>query len=309
LKKSKNIAALLLNSFFAIFLVFPLSLINAEESRSFSISPPNFELSAKPADVISNTLKIENLSDYPLTFTVRSQNFKAYGDEGQVSLTEETSSYSINEWINYKATTFTIAAKKNYLLDFTINIPANAEPGSHFGAIVISTSDPNAPSGSGTSVVQEIGALILIRLPGDVNEAASLLSFTPAQQIFTDPILKFNSTVENIGDVHFKMSPFIHIYDIFGNKVQSYETTPKNILPGSKRIFDEELDFQGFGYYTAKLEMFYAGGAKSVTADTSFTALYLSRSLPITILIVVLLVLYFSFKKRINKALKVLFKG
>lgn len=309
MKKYTNIAALLLNSILAVFIFSPLAVVNAEDSRSFSISPPNFELSAKPGDIISNTLKIENLSDTALNFSVRTQNFKAYGDEGQVSLTEETSSYSINEWISYKAETFTIAPKKNYLLDFTINIPNNAEPGSHFGALVVSTSDPSTTSGSGTSVVQEIGALILIRLPGDVNENATLLNFNPSQQVFTEPKIKFTSTVENIGDVHFKITPYINIYDVFGNKVQSYETTAKNVLPGSKRIFNEELDFQGFGYYTAKLEMSYAGGNKTLSSEATFTALYLSRSLPIVLGAVALIVVYLSFKKRINKALKVLFKG
>lgn len=300
---------MLFNVILAINLLVPFNLINAEDSRSFSISPPNFEISANTSDRVSNTLKIENLSSIPLSFTVRTQNFKAYGEEGQVSITEEDSSYSINQWINYEVTTFTIEAKKSYLLDFTINIPSNAEPGSHFGAIVVGTVPPSTPGGTGASVVQEIGSLILIRLQGDVTESAQLNSFIPTTNPFIDPKIKFDTIVENTGAVHFKMSPILHIYDIFGNEVQKYDLTAKNILPGSKRLFDDELDFTGFGFYTAKIELTYSSGTKTLIGESSFAALYLQRSLPITITLIVLLVLYFSFRKRINKALKILLKG
>lgn len=309
MENRSRIAALLFNAILAINLLVPSFFINAIEGRSFSISPPNFEISANTSDKVTNTLKIENLSDIPLTFNVRTQNFKAYGDEGQVTITEEDSSYSINQWLKYNVSTFTVEAKKSYLLDFTIEIPTNAEPGSHFGAIVVGTVPPPTSGGAEASVIQEIGSLILIRLQGDVTESAELITFAPITNIFTDPKIKFNTTVENTGSVHFKMTPILHIYDIFGNEVQKYDLTSKNILPASRRIFDDEFEFSGFGLYNAKIELTYSSGTKTLIGETSFTSLYLQRSLPLIITLIVLVVLYFSFRKRINKALKILLKG
>lgn len=292
-----------------LVLVYPRN-INAESDKSFSISPPNFELSANPGDKSTNTIKIQNLSDTTVLYKVKTVNFEAYGIEGQVSLTEEDSTYSIRSWIEYETQQFVIEPKQFYLLNFNINIPANAEAGSHFGAIVISNGGSDTiVNQSGATVVQEIGALILIRIPGDMNEDGKIESFKSLKEVYSEPLISFESIVENTGDVHFKLSPVINIYDIFGNKVQTFDVESKNVLPSSKRVFSSENTFEGFGYYKAVIEMPFSNGTKLLQAETTFTALYLSRSLFILILIIIIIVFYLTFKKRIKKAIKVFLKG
>jgi hypothetical protein len=308
MKILKNIAVVLLLN--VLFLALPYSKINAQSARSFSISPPNFEINANPGDVVKNTIKVQNISDVDMIFDMKAENFVAYGDEGQVSLTEEDSTYSISKWLEFSSVQFAVPAHGEYLFDFTINIPQNAEPGSHYGAVVFSNGASGIiESGSGANVVQEIGALVLIRIPGEVNEDASIVNFAPVSEYFTDPKIKFTSIVENTGGVHFKMTPLIKIYDIFGNKVKTIDVASHNVLPETKRIFDAESDFDGFGYYRAEIEMFYAGGAKILHADSHFIALNTAKSIPITLGVVTAIAVYIIFHKRINKAIKIIVKG
>lgn len=306
--KIKNISLTALFSLLFVAAVASFG-VRAETSRSFSISPPSFEISASPGDILTNTIKITNLADDPISLTVKGENFVAYGQGGQVNLTEEDSTYSINRWLVFKSNSFTVPAHETYLFDFTLQIPQNAEPGSHYGAVVFANNPLVAQTGSGATVVQEVGALVLIRIPGDVNEDASIVSFAPETQAFQDPRIKLNTLVENTGGVHFKTTPFITIYDIFGNKVKTVEGTGKNILPGSQRLFDEQFDFDGFGYYKATVTMYYSSGEKILTADTSFIALNLQKSVPIAVSLIALVVIYLVFRKRINKAVKILVKG
>jgi hypothetical protein len=185
----------------------------------------------------------------------------------------------------------------------------NAEPGSHYGAVVFSNGSPTAQTGSVANVVQEIGALVLIKIPGAVTEQASLLSFSPDSQYFTDPKVNMSALVENTGGVHFSITGTITIYDIFGNAVKTVAITSHNVLPGSKRLFTEGFDFEGFGYFNAKLVMNYSSGTKTLTGETRFTSLNVQRSIPITLVIIIVGTVLIVFRKRIVKAVKIIVKG
>jgi hypothetical protein len=288
--------------------MFPITIL-AQEKAGFSVSPPSFEINALPGDTIKNTIKIENLSPFSLKIAVKPQNFVAYGEGGQVSLTDEGNTFSISKWIELSNETFTIAPNDFYLASFKINIPRNAEPGSHYGAVVFSTVTDQKTNGSGASLAQEIGSLILIKLPGDVFENAKLKSFQPTQSIFKDPKIALNALIENTGNVHVKPYGYISITNIFGQKVASIEVKGKNILPGSKRVFNEEFDFKKIGFFKAEINLLYSGGGKILKSETNFTALNLQASKKYLMIIGGLLIFYVLFFKRVNRALKIILTG
>jgi len=305
----KKLTILTLTFGFFIFTSPVITLAQSLEGSGFSISPPSFDLNANPGDVIKNSIKVINVSAKDLNIKVRAENFIAYGEGGQVALTEEESTYSISKWLEFKNTEFIVKPGETHLFEFTLNIPTNAEPGSHYGSVVFSTAPSNSLTGSGASILQEIGAIILIRIPGNVTESATLTSFNPSQQTYTEPKVQLTALVENTGSVHFKPYGFIHIRDLFGNKVQTIEVKGRNILPGSKRLFDETFDFEYIGLFKAELELFYKDGQEVIRGETSFVALNQSKSVPIALGSVAAIAFYIIFRKRINKAIKVVVKG
>ncbi len=276
---------------------------------SFAISPPSFDFTANPGDSIKNSIRVENLSDIPLNITAKPENFVAYGDSGQVSLTEEDTSYAIDKWINLPVNIITINPKESATFEFNVDIPKNTEPGSHYGAIVFSTLSAQTAESTGAFVQQEIGALILIKIPGDVIEEANLISFDSKEDLYTDTSLTLTALIENSGTLHFKPVGRIYIKDIFGNLIQTVEVQSKNILPKNKRQFEENFSFDSIGYYKAELELFYKNGEKVIKADTYFTSLNLSKSIPILLIIGAFGTMYLIFRKRINKALMIIIKG
>lgn len=298
---------------FLTIILGPLVLLNtytleAQDRFGFSISPPSFEITANPGDRIENSLKIQNLSQTPLSINVNNENFYAYGNEGQITLTEDSSTYSISDWIKYGNKTIVVNPSESYTFDFVIEIPQNIEPGSHYGAIVFSTNDAILQS-TGASVVQEIGAIVLIRVPGDIQEEAKLVSFEPVESVFKDPVINLESLVENIGTVHIKPYGAITISDILGNTVKTINIEGKNVLPGSQRTFNQSFDFENIGIYRANLQLYYKDGTKIITGETSFISLYTERLIPIIVIIVGLIAFYLIFRKRINKAIKIIIKG
>lgn len=295
---------------FSLFPILVKSKVSAQSPASgFSISPPSFDFTANPGDTIKNSIRVENLSDQSLNITAKPENFLAYGDTGQVSLTDEDTGYAINKWINLPENVATIKPKQSKVFEFIISIPQNTEPGSHYGAIVFSTIAVNTTDGTGASVQQEIGSLILIKIPGNAIEDARVESFASDESVYTDTALKLNALIENTGTLHFKPVGRIYIKDIFGNTIQTVEVDSKNILPKNKRLFEQEFTFEPVGFYRAELEMFYKNGEKVIRADTNFVSLNLSKSVPVVLAISGIVALYIFKRKRINKAIMVIIKG
>ncbi|MFS8130492.1 MAG: hypothetical protein ACMG57_00790 [Candidatus Dojkabacteria bacterium] len=309
MKKVKLLELFLLTLVTFSFAAFnPLHAQVSEQFKSgFSISPPSFDIKANPGDVLNNSVKIENITSQRLDLTAKAISFVAYGNEGQIQLTDDDSTYSIKSWVTFQNPEFSVEPGEVKLFNYFINIPQTVQPGSHFGSIVFSTS-PTASQTTSAQVVQEIGSVILIKLPGDVVENAIISSFKSDSNYFTDPKIKLDAILDNTGSVVVQPSGTITVQDIFGNTVQTVNVQPKNILPGSQRVFDQEFDFDKVGFFKAKLELKYGTG-KTLTADTTFISLYTQRLIPVIGLILLLVILYFVFRKRINKALVVIIKG
>jgi len=302
----------ILSTTLTAFLVFSgyIQAVHAQEQKSsFAVSPPSFEFNANPGDQITNVIKVENLSDNPMKIATRAENFVAYGNGGQVSLTEDRTSYSIDTWITIDQKEAVIQPRESKVFKFIVNVPKNTEPGSHYGAVVFSTVASADSTTNGANIQQEIGALILIKVPGDVIEQINLDSFKSAEQFYQGTNFNFSFLLGNEGTVHIKPNGFIYIKDLFGNTLKTITIEGKNILPGSKRLFSEADSFENVGLYRAELELFYKDGQKVLRGETQFWALNLQRTAPILVGFIVLILFYLVFRKRINKAVKVILKG
>jgi len=296
-------------AFFLLSLIFsPAFKLRAQERFGFSVSPPSSEITANPGDRIENSVKIQNLSPNSLTINIKNENFYAYGNEGQITLTEDDSTYSISDWIKYDQKTVTVNQSESYTFNFVIEIPKDIEPGSHYGAIVFSTADGVIQS-TGASVVQEIGAIVLIRVPGDIHEEGKLISFNPTENVFFFFAISLESLIENIGTVHIKPYGAITVTDLFGNTIKTINIEGKNILPGSQRTFNQSFDFENIGIYRANLQLFYKDGTQIISGETSFVSIYKDRLIPIIVVAVLLIAFYIVFRKRINKAVSIIVKG
>jgi len=292
-----------------LFLLVGLSKsVSAQKTAGISVSPPSFEFTTNKGEVMENTIRLENLTNRPLELTVYPQNFTAYGQGGQVELTDEETNFAIAKWITFETKELTIGPKGDYLFTFRINIPEAAEPGSHYGAIVFRSKEGQTDE-TGSRLAQEIGSLILLKIPGNLYESANLVSFLPETKWFKNDKAKLIALVENTGNIHVKPYGSIVIKNLFNQTVYTHEVIGRNVLPGSKRLFDEEFNFKKIGFYKAELTLLYADGGKILKGETQFVSfnqtkfIYLVGGLAITLLV------YLVLRKRINRALKVIITG
>lgn len=288
--------------------------------QGLEISPPVLELNANPGQTVTATIRVRNVAAGQLIAKGRADDFGAGDNEdGQprLLLDEQGSSrYSLKSWIS-AVPDLRLAPQELKTAVVNIRVPANAEPGGHFGVIRF-TAVPPELEGTGVSLSASVGTLVLLRVSGAIKNDVTLEEFSSArvstgtkteqqgqlttkQSFFEQSPVGLLVRLRNRGTVHEKVQGSVTITDTFGNNVATVPVNEKggNVLPESVRRFEQVLDKKAlkdkglFGRYTAKLSLTYLGGQKSLNATTTFWVI------PWTIILGVLLgliVLFFALK-------------
>lgn len=293
-------------------LVAPTVAAAASTSSSFQVSPPTANYAGDPGAKVTGKVKITNLTDAPISLTVGKENFVAKGEEGEVELVDNAAPlYSLAPWFVLGTTTLDVPARQTKEMSYTIEIPANAEPGGRYGSIVFSTVPPRLPSGqSGAVVQQKLAALVFQRINGAANEELGVASFATDKTFYEYGPVKFVTRVKNSGTVHEKPTGTITIKNILGMTVAKVPLDEHFVIPGSIRKLSNEWPTgknQPFliGRYTADLSATYAGG-KTITASTSFTVIPWRLLTAVAAIILFILVVFWRGRKRLARAARIL---
>ena len=308
----RKISLKLITLLFLIFLFVPFVTYAQSPSQiGFTISPYSYEYELNPGQEVTATIRVENMFTEDITVAIKPESLVAFGQEGQVAVTDEDPTFSIKDWIKVNKTQDLVKPKQFVYFDFKITVPKDADPGSHYGALTVQyVNNDKVVGGSGASIAQKTSAIILLRVPGDVKEELNLVYFQPEKFFYTDPKFKLSALFENKGTVNLKPFGEINIFDIWGNKIKNIKITGKNILPDKKRIFEEEFDMEDISYFRAELNMFYGSTSqKTIFAQTNFIGINWPVLSKYLLILLGVIVFYIVFRKRINKAVKILLKG
>lgn len=292
----------------AVLLFTPLNPIYAQDEAGLSISPVVFELNANPGDTITNQIKLYNPTEYPLSVEMIAEDFTPVGEEGKVVLSEaeDNSTFSIASWTTISPASFIIKPEEQVIVSYTIVVPQNGEPGGHYGSIVASLSG-GTQEVSGSSVASKRGALVLLRIAGNVEEKIRVNTFETDSFSEYGPI-DFSLKFENVGNVHVRPAGFITITDMFGKQVAEIELPQNNVIPTAIRQADVTWEEENLiGKYTATVVANYGSASKQVVTDVvTFTVFPWKTVLLYAVGILLLIAILFKLRHRLVKAFKVL---
>ncbi len=287
---------IILTTLLALLAVFGAA---AHSARAMTISPPDFNLTVNPGDVIKDVLHLYNEDPYAITLRPKLLNFTFRpGDETSGSpdfypADEIKNGHELASWVMLEDDrAFTIASGQSLNIPFTITVPKDAEPGGHFGAIHVGTLQETAVPGSPQiGVMAAASALVFVRVNGDIRDDLSVESFFASKAAYAHLPADFTLRLANNGTTHVIPVGNIFITDMFGRQAASLEVNGEDlrrILPGSIRRFDESWmrkrlpksasefvqQWRNFaiGRYTATLVVNYgdAGQQKLLSAATTF---------------------------------------
>jgi hypothetical protein len=272
--------------------------------QALEIAPPVITLTANPGQTLKVQIFLRDISSSNLIVTSQANDFVAAGEDGtpKVLLNKESNNpYSLRDWVVPPAS-LSLVPREIKSLTVTINVPANASPGGHYGIIRFTGTAPSL-QGTGVSLSASLGSLILLTVNGQVNENLSVKEFSVNHNgktgtVFQSGPVNFVVRLLNNGNVHEQPVGQITIKDMFGKKFAAVNVNlpPKNVLPSSTRKFGIPLDSSVIGNkkllgrYTATLSVTYGKDKKVLTSSTTFWVIPYSL---LAIIIIGLIALFF----------------
>src|ERR1700730_7742331 len=137
-----------------------------------AINPTRIEITASPGDQIESSFKLWNGTNADLPVHLEGVDIGPQDEEGHAVVEREDAANSLKAWLKPAYPDLNVAPKQEITLPFSLDIPANADPGSHWGALLAITA-PVAQS-NGTAVNVRTGGILLVLVFGAVTEKLPL---------------------------------------------------------------------------------------------------------------------------------------
>ncbi len=282
------------------------------QEAGIKLIPATVEQRANPGEIITEELKITNISDEDKEFYLYKRDIKGVGDGGVPIFSEENeekTGYEVSGWINLQEEPIAVKAGEEYSFLLTIRVPEDATPGSHFGGVFVSAEPPKLRQ-TGAGVGYEVASIISIRISGDVVDNARIRSFSTDKLFYGSKHVAFTAKIENQGNILVRPRGPLTITSMFGGDayVQTINENQAGVFPGTVRdlAFNWDEEGIGFGRYEAVLALGYDGedGQKTIDATLVFWVFPAKIIFPILGAFLVIIVGgYFLTRYYINQAI------
>lgn len=297
---------------FRLIIIFLLAffLFYGNGAKAVTVSPLNFELNSNPGDQFANYIKIYNDTDAEISVKMEVEDFMASGEKGEVLLKSDNSisTYSLHNWVSMNPEVFNLSPRTTQIVEFSIAVPKNAEPGGHYASILASVSGAGVES-TGVGVAQKVGSLLLLSVSGEIYEKMDIVEFLAPKFTEYGP-KELTAKFTNSGTMHVKPRGFVIIKNMFGKEVAKIDIPQLNILPQSSRKIDIPVKLSGLvGKYEASLVAIYGVGNEPISAAAAYWVFpwkIISGGLAILAIIVFF---FYKTRRRWRLALKALLKG
>lgn len=288
----------------AVGFVFSAGAVKAD--GGMQISPVTFNFDIKPGESDKGQIILKNLNTTAINYSIDVELFNKVSDEGAPSFAQTVPQEGITtltDWITFSPKDGAIDPQKEATIDFTIAIPAGAEPGGHYAAIFAKQLNKTPDGKTQLGVTTRVGSLILVSVPGDVAKTVSLKDFLISKFIWKGPV-SMSAKAENTGSVHYDSQVKVALKPLFG-ATSEVDLGKHTIIPQNERSFEGTWNKKyPFGYYKVTTSASDGDGVFSSTKQSTVFALPLIIVLPLlaVIIIVLLVVKYVKKNFKVVKA-------
>ena len=298
--------------FFAVLALFLPVLVSAQGQEGISITPAIIEESLDPGFEKNYRIQIRNLKSTTQTFYVFTRNISGI-DEGGVpefAVGDERTGYEIADWITLSVQEVTIDGNTATSVGFSMDVPDDASPGSHFGGVFFSVEPPELQT-SGAAVGYQVASILSIRVSGDIVEKASIRQFSTNKFLYGSQNVDFTVRIQNEGNVLVRPIGPLEVYNMLGNRVGNivFNEERRAVFPNDERTYSNiewAGESVGFGRYEAILSPVYGedGAIQTMSSTVSFWVLPMNIILPaLAVLSVIILITYVTVRIYIKRSL------
>ena len=292
----------------------PIAAVHAASNQAagIGIKPALIEDGVNPGDQKDYIIQVTNLSQSKQTYYLSTKDIASV-DSGGVPVYADPNApktgYELSSWVTLNKNQITLEPNQEVPVNVSINIPNNATPGSHFGAVFISMIPPKLRS-NGAAVGYEVANIISLRVAGDAVDKAQIQQFTTGNYIYGKTNVDFDARVANQGNVLVRPVGPLEVFNMFGKRVSllTMNQSKAGIFPGKNRDFKLtwEDPSPGFGRYQAIVSLVYGdqGKKSTISSTVTFWILPMNIILPaVGVLLVLLLATYIFVRFYIRRRL------
>ena len=281
------------------------------QSIGVSITPAQIEETLEPGTERDFSFTLQNLNSTEQTFYFFTRNISGVRDGGTpvFAETNEVTGYELADWISLATDTAVLAGNATQEVRFTMRVPADASPGSHFGGVFVSVDPPDLNT-VGAAVGYQVANIISIRVAGDANNDASIRQFSTNRYFHGSQNVDFSVKIENAGNVLVRPTGPLEIFNMLGQKVDTimFNESQNAVFPSDTRefVFSWQGEGMGFGRYEAILSAVYGddGEKRTMSSTAAFWVLPMNIIGPaLGVLATILLVTFVFVRLYIRRAL------
>lgn len=252
----------------------------------------------------SYEIKVKNGLNEPLGINASIQNF-APSDQDTLIQTGNKPSPLI-KYSSLSQDNFIIDPKGTKSFNLSIKTPANLKDGGYYEVVFLTPFFLKAQNPSTPTVLTQVGILYLANAGvinyKDLQSKVKINGF----EIMDGKTLGSKITVQNLYFNHFSAKPFVSLTPLFG-KTQRIELTDKRILPGTSRVWNENLAPKSSLIYRAQLAV-SVGQGNYVFANKFIILLPFGKLAALGILAIFVIFIFLR-RKQIQRAVRVVISG
>lgn len=239
--KVKNIIFSLAFLFVGFCVILPASL-KAQEFNA-TLMPPKVYMNLDKGKSYDQKFEIRNDSEGKVTFYIEKSDLYAENETGTPIFIDRTDgdSFSLSKWITFDKNSLTLSKGEVGEVNIKINVPDNAEPGGHYGAIWFSTVPAEQTAGSNVAIGTNFIGQLIVNVNGEVYRDVIIENFKPEKSIYTSLPIKFKLKIVNNGNTHFEPVGRLKITNRITKKEYNIQLNQKNavVLPKLSREYEE----------------------------------------------------------------------
>lgn len=280
-------------------LLFPIEAL-AQSAMGLTAIPPRLEITINPGQVITQEIKIRNESQTTRFLTTNVKDFIVQNDKGTPIQLEDVgldNRWAAASWVQVSPTQIRLKPGETKGLSITIIAPENASPGGHYAMVIHSPDKSSTLDGTGMAVQANVGSLLYITVPGEIQEAAKVQLFEAPFFSEFGPI-DFKTIVTNLSDIHISPIGNIEVTNFLGSKTAILPLEKINIFPFTSRNYQNTLNRKWlFGRYRASLLAGFGSQGQALSAYLYFWVIPWRLILLIITAITILIILLSLLKK------------
>ncbi|MFD3934638.1 WxL protein peptidoglycan domain-containing protein [Streptomyces sp. NPDC058611] len=261
--------------------------VGADGGSSWSVRPAGtadraaFVMDSAPGTVVKDAVRISNLSDAPLSFQVYGSDAYNTPRDGALAYRQAGEAQSgLGGWLSLDTNALVIPPGRAADIPFTLNVPADATPGSHVGGIVAlnnAVEQAGEAAGVDVGIQRAIAVRIQLTVEGPLTPGLAVRSVRvhhlPGGAPFAGARATLTYTVVNTGNAALRPTVSPRVSGLFGLRHSAFaDRTLPLLLPGQSADLSADWpDAPGVDYLTATVRV-TAPGLPATTAQSSRVA-------------------------------------